>query len=134
LSTDGHGETSIPPYNFVAGGITSLPNNLINKEYKRLAKDCAKEGVLGGFKHQTILVTDSKGQGIRRVVPSLARFKIISKAGASAADCDLLDEVKKNIKGKKSPVVLVWFGTCELTSKKGKYINLRLSKCRNMPH
>ena len=99
--------------------------DLINKEYKRLAKDCAKEGVLGGFKHQTILVTDSKGQGIRRVVPSLARFKIISKAGASAADCDLLDEVKKNIKGKKSPVVLVWFGTCELTSKKGKYINLR---------
>jgi hypothetical protein len=27
LSTDGHGETSIPPYNFVVGGI---------KKYKRI--------------------------------------------------------------------------------------------------
>lgn len=67
-----------------------------NKEYKRLAKECDKECVLGGFKHQTILVADSKGHCIRRVVPSLTRFKIISKAGATAADCDLLDEVKEH--------------------------------------
>jgi hypothetical protein len=26
LSTDGHGETSIPPYNFVAGGIIKMKN------------------------------------------------------------------------------------------------------------
>lgn len=71
-----------------------------NKEYKRLAKECDKECVLGGFKHQTILVADSKGHYIRRVVPSLTRFKIISKAGATVADCDL-DEVKENIKGEE---------------------------------
>jgi hypothetical protein len=26
LQTDGHGETSMPPYNFVAGGIKQLPH------------------------------------------------------------------------------------------------------------
>jgi len=104
-------------------GIMSLTK--INKEYRSLAKECAKEGVLGGFNNQIILVTDSKGHCIRRVLPSLANLKIISKSGATAADGDLIEEVRKNIKGKSTPVVLVWFGTCELTSKKGKYIKLR---------
>lgn len=70
----------------------------INKEYKSLAKECAKEGVLGGFKNQIILVTDSKGHCIRRVLPSLANLKIISKSGATAADGDLIEEVRNNIK------------------------------------
>ena len=104
-------------------GIMSLTK--INKEYKTLAKVCAKEGVLGGFKNQIILVTDSKGHSIRRVLPSLAKLKIISKSGATAADGDLIEEVRNNIKGKNKPVVLVWFGTCELTVKRGKYIKLR---------
>lgn len=93
----------------------------IIKKYKELAKECTTVG----FKRYTLLVSDSKGACIRRAAPSLARFDILSKAGVVAADNKFIDTVISKIKDKKNPVVITWFGTCELTKKRGKYISLR---------
>ena len=97
------------------------------KKYRELAKECTKFG----FKNYTLLVSDSKGACIRRVAPSLARFDIISKAGAGAADNKLADTVIRRIQNKKNPVVITWFGTCEITKKRGKYISIRTPPYQN---
>jgi len=100
----------------------------ITKEYKRLAQ----ENPFPDFKQHTYLITDSKGAAIRRVVPSIARFHIIDKSGVNAADKKFIKRVSEEIKDKDRPIVIIWFGTCELTRKSGKYLKLRESPFQNI--
>ena len=93
----------------------------LTKEYRKISKSNSVEY----FKRNTYLVTDSKGRCIRRVVPSIGRFHIISEIGANSADERFTDSVVEEIKDKVKPRVIVWFGTCEITQKKGKNISLR---------
>jgi hypothetical protein len=48
-----------------------------------------------------------------------------SEIGANSADDRFTDSVVEEIKDKVKPRVIVWFGTCEITQKKGKNISLR---------
>ena len=77
-------------------------------------------------------MTDSKGQFIKRVCPSFSRFEILSKPGALAPDEDLLQEVIAKVENRKTPIVLAWFGTCEITRKEGKYIKIRKPYAQNI--
>ncbi|CAC5377386.1 unnamed protein product [Mytilus coruscus] len=71
---------------------------------------------------------DSKGFSVNKVVPDSVRdlFHVVARSG-STADTEehikslliKLEELKE-----KDPIILVWFGTCEITTK-GKYIYLR---------
>ncbi|CAC5382825.1 unnamed protein product [Mytilus coruscus] len=70
----------------------------------------------------------AKGFSVDKVVPDSVRdkFHIVAKSGTTATT----DEHLKNLFAKleelklKDPSILIWFGTCEITTK-GKYIYLR---------
>lgn len=83
----------------------------------KIAKECNFEF----FRRKTYLITDSKGDCIRRVAPSIERFEIVNKKERHVVIQTLAEKIKEDIK----PVILISFGTCELTAKKGKYIYLR---------
>jgi hypothetical protein len=73
-----------------------------------------------------MLFTDSKGAAIKEVLPG----------GATAIDERLIKELLSEIRSHDDPIVLGWFGTCELTEKKfavaGKY--KRYIKSRSYPY
>jgi hypothetical protein len=82
-------------------------NNVVSKiikKYRELAKECTTVG----FKRYTLLVSDSKGACIRRAVPSLARFDILSKAGAIAADKFINTDKQNRGQEESSGDHLVW--------------------------
>ena len=78
------------------------------------------------------MITDSKGDCVKRVSPSIGRFEIISKKGTNFANNDYIRSVAEKIKEDNKPVILFWFGTCELTAKKGKYIYIRQPLYQNV--
>ena len=100
----------------------------LTKKYKKLAKECN----LQFFRNKTYLITDSKGDCVKRVSPSIGRFEIISKKGTNFADNDFIHSVAEKIKEDNKPIILFWFGTCELTAKKGKYIYIRQPPYQNI--
>jgi hypothetical protein len=73
-----------------------------------------------------------KGDCVKRVSPSIGRFEIISKKGTNFADNDFIHSVAEKIKEDNKPIILFWFGTCELTAKKGKYIYIRQPPYQNI--
>ena len=73
----------------------------IEKKYKKLAKECNFQF----FRNKTYLITDSKGDCVKRVSPSIGRFKIISKKGTNFADNDFIRSVAEKIKEDK-PIIL----------------------------
>jgi len=88
----------------------SIPR--LSKKYKKIAKECNFEF----FHRKTYLITDSKGDCIRRVAPSIGRFEIVNKIGTNCGDTDFINSVAEKIKEDIKPVILIWFGTCELTA------------------
>ncbi|CAG2255077.1 unnamed protein product [Mytilus edulis] len=98
--------------------------NKIIKEYKKVYNLFKRQGL----SRDTVLFTDSKGFSLDRIVPDSIsdKFHIVAKSGATASN----DEHLKTLFAKleelktKDPIILIWFGTCEITTK-GKYIYLR---------
>ena len=72
------------------------------------------------------------------MLPEFARghFTIINRGGATAIDERLIQELLSEVICHDDPIVLVWFGTCELTEKKcagvGKYIKSRSCPYQNI--
>ena len=64
----------------------------------------------------------------------LDRFEIICKKGVNSGDIDFIKSIAEKIKDDVKPIVLFWFGTCELTIKKGKYIYLRKPPYQNVEY
>ncbi|CAC5420474.1 unnamed protein product [Mytilus coruscus] len=98
--------------------------NKIIKEYKRVYNLFKRQGL----SRETVLFTDSKGFSVDKVVPDSVRdkFHIVAKSGTTATtDEHLINLFAKLEELKlKDPIILIWFGTCEITTK-GKYIYLR---------
>lgn len=59
------------------------------------------------------------------MLPEIGQFEIIYKIGTSAADKKFLESVCHRISGLQNPVILVFFGNCELTSKKENFISVK---------
>lgn len=75
---------------------------------------------------ETFLFTDSKGADIKDHLPSSVsdNFHVIFKKGATSYDRAHLNSLLREINGIEEPIVLIWLGTCELTTKTGKYLKL----------
>ena len=91
------------------------------KEYKKLYRLFRRSGLT----RETIIFSDSKGLGLKEVIPNCVsdKLNIVAIKGAtvySEVHKDLFRKVRKGY----NPIVLIWSGTCEI-SKKYKYIKLR---------
>lgn len=75
---------------------------------------------------ETFLISDSKGRFIQREITEnyYGEIRILSKSGATIDDFGFRRQFLTNIRLATNPLVLIWFGTCELTTKNGKFIEL----------
>ena len=98
----------------------------INKEYSRLLRE-ENDRDFVRFERDTFLISDSKGRYLQNEITRefYGKIKIISRSGASIDDANFQQSFLRNIELARCPIVFFWFGTCELTFKQGKYIELR---------
>lgn len=99
----------------------------------KLDKDLAKlSPLVNGTCHgslqprEVFLLSDSKGRCIQRQISSHDRIKIevIYKGGARVTNDIVCNIACRKIRTSVSPVVLIWFGTCEFTHKIDNEITL----------
>lgn len=107
-----------------------MSNSKLQKTIERI------DGKLVSFNNNsnprpTFILTDSKGFSLERahceINPSL-NIQFFSEAGAgiqSNVHCDRLLDSIRLLPQTEEPLVLVWFGTCELTQKLRRYTCLR---------
>lgn len=106
---------------------------LMEKTIRIRTRDLLKEnGRHPSFKQHTYLVSDSKGASVRRFFPKIPNFHILQKAGTSASDKSFTKFVTDEIRNRKKPVIIIWFGTCELTVKEGRELKLREPPFQNV--
>ena len=74
----------------------------------------------------TVLFSDSKGEGLRELIPDFVgnKFRILSGKGATVHNKRHANSLLRLVKELKDPIILVWLGTCEITRKVDKYIKL----------
>lgn len=94
----------------------------IKKEISKLLNEDANMNNNFSYPYDLFLVTDSKCKYINSIVPS--RFKsvlrIYTKSGAGIHS-PIVKCAIENIKIVHNPLVVIWFGTCELSTKSGKF-------------
>ena len=97
----------------------------LNKEISKLVEEESKRQC-PSRKRDTFLVSDSKGRFIERELTPryYGDLKIISKSGATVDDTLFHRQFMPNIRLATKPIVLIWLGTCEITKKNGKFIEL----------
>jgi hypothetical protein len=97
----------------------------INKEISKLLNKEANLNNNFSYPNELFLVTDSKGKYINSIVPD--RFKsflrIYTKGGAGIHS-PIVKRAIENIKVAHNPLVVFWFGTCELSTKSGKFSDI----------
>ena len=98
------------------------------KVIKETSNLLSEEGSLGEQEAdpgQIYIITDSKGKYIKPVIPGRLRSKIniFYKSGANI-NSEIIDEAIQKIKHEHYPIVLIWLGTCEITTKTGKFCTL----------
>lgn len=71
-----------------------------------------------------ILRSDSKGRCLLPYFTNSKRFSLIYRSGAKISDNFMQEYTINKIRRTNNPLVILFFGTCELTVKHGKYILL----------
>jgi hypothetical protein len=94
----------------------------IIKEHKKLYRRIRDVSL----NSDTVLFSDSKGEGLRKLIPDLVRnkFRILSRKGATVYNKSHVNSLLRLVKELKDLIILVWLGTCEITRKVDKYIKL----------
>ena len=92
------------------------------KETKKLVEEEKRRSDIG---RNIFLFSDSKGKCLKKVAKKYDNLKIIAKASATVWDQDHRYVLIRKVHQTRFPIVLIWLGTCEITEKSGKYINLR---------
>ena len=74
-----------------------------------------------------LLITDSKGFSLTNAITNdyYGAITIISRSGLTVDNHSFQRSFLRNIQIAKKTIVFIWFGTCELTDKVGKFINLK---------
>ena len=62
---------------------------------------------------------------MKKVAKQYDNLKIIAKGSTTEWDQEHRDVLFRKVNQARLPIVLIWLGTCEITEKTGKYINLR---------
>jgi hypothetical protein len=62
------------------------------------------------------------------------KIRVIAKKGVTITDIELARRVVRAVKNYSDPIVnvVVWFGTCEITDKEGKYITIKSYSYQNI--
>ena len=71
-----------------------------------------------------IFRSDSKGRSLLPFINYRNRMDLIFRGGAKLTDNFLQFYTLRKIANSVRPVVILWFGSCELTVKRGKFIHL----------
>ena len=97
----------------------------LNKEILKLATE--QKSWTSLTRRETYLITDSKGRYLAREneKEGVESIKILFSSGTTVDDLDFQSYCIRAVRYSKNPIVIIWFGTCELTRKEGKFITLR---------
>jgi hypothetical protein len=68
----------------------------------------------GNFR-KCFLLTDSKGRYLLPFLERRENFVVVWKSGARINDAYILEQVKVKVTRVNSPLILIWFGTCDFT-------------------
>ena len=98
---------------------TELHFNNLKKEIPKLVDGNFKIG----FKN-VIFRADSKGRCLLPYFTNTSRINLIYRGGSKITDNFMQEYTLNRIKRTPYPIVVPFFGTCELTNKQGKYIHL----------
>lgn len=91
----------------------------LNKQIPKLIKD--KYDI---HKKNVIFRSDSKGRCLLPYFTNTNKFSLIYRSGGIIKDTFMQEYTISKIERTKEPLVILFFGTCELTNKNGKYIYL----------
>ncbi|CAG2238628.1 unnamed protein product [Mytilus edulis] len=91
-------------------------SNLLNDEAK-LKPDSRNPDIY--------IITDSKGRYLKPIIPGrlIPYVHIFSQKGANIHS-NIVQSAIRNIKQVQKPIVFIWFGTCELSKKSGRFSNI----------
>ncbi|CAC5374472.1 unnamed protein product [Mytilus coruscus] len=94
---------------------------------KQTSKLVAEESSLdpGLYQPDIFIITDSKGNYLKPVIPGRLRssLHIFSEKGATIHS-NIINKAIPSIQAATSPIVLLWFGTCEISKKDGRYSDI----------
>ena len=83
-------------------------------------------------KYTPVILSDSKGEYVKQEIcnPEALNIQFINRKGSTLTDSVLFirNHLHKRIKRFKHVHIYVWLGTCDITLKQGKYIDLRYEK------
>ena len=97
----------------------------IKKEISKLFNKEANLNNNFSYSDELFLVTDSKGKYINSIIPDWFKsfLRIYTKSGAGIHS-PIVKCAIENIKVAHNPLVVFWFGTCELSTKSGKFSDI----------
>ena len=89
----------------------------LNKEILKLVNE--QKSWTSLTRRETYLTTDSKGRYLTREneKEGVESIKILFRSGTSIDDLDFQSYCIRTICYSRNPMVIIWFGTCKLTSK-----------------
>ncbi|CAC5394454.1 unnamed protein product [Mytilus coruscus] len=94
---------------------------------KQTSKLIAEESNLDPslYQPEIYLITDSKGNYIKPVIPGRFRssIHIFSEKGATIHS-NIVNTAVRNIQTAANPIVFLWFGTCEISKKTGRFSDI----------
>ena len=100
------------------------PQQLHLKKLEKEIKKLEKKHVGVSNKNNLIIASDSKGRFLRNQMSFNTHLNIQYRSGAKVNNNQLKSIVFRKIQSVQHPIVALWFGTCELTTKDGDFISL----------
>lgn len=96
---------------------TELHFNNLKKQIPKLVNGNHNTG-----SKNVIFRSDSKGRCLLPYFTNTRRINLIYRGGSKITDSFMQDYTLNRIKHTPNPIVVLFFGTCELTNKQGKFI------------
>ena len=94
----------------------------LNKQFNKLK--AGKYDIKRNTYRPIIFRSDSKGRCLLPYLNHHNRIDLVFRGGAKITNDFLKSYTLDRIHTARNPVIILWFGTCELTIKRGKYVFL----------
>ena len=96
--------------------------NMLDNQIKKLKNN--KYDAKRNTRRPIIFRSDSKGRALLPYINHYNRMNLVFRGGAKINSDFLQNYTLDKVSRSYNPVIVLWFGTCELTVKNGKYIFL----------
>lgn len=100
--------------------VLDIHQNLLDNQIKKLKSN--KYDIKRNTKRPIIFRSDSKGRSLLPYTNHFNRLNLVFRGGAKITNDFLQKYTLDTISRASNPIIVLWFGTCELTVKRGKYI------------